>query len=229
MVKNFDQENFKREIWTGSAFRNIATCDPMQDIYDDLVDPEDYSALLAAERISRGIDAAEPKQNRWFQYGKIDKSTLCFEAAFFKWSRFSDGSFGVWYGALDEDTSIRETSHKRPELDANDFKNALAPIIQCRQLFKVSLKSEAAVDLINKPELRASLISDDYQVCQDLGAYAVKRKIEMYLTPSARNHGGICIALFAPGCVKDETVMKTYLLIYSNETSAPRVASITNV
>lgn len=214
--------------WSGSAYRNIATCDPSQDLYDDLVDPEDYGTLFQLESLTQGIDQDPIHRNRCFQYGEIDRSTVCFEK-FFGWSRFSDGTFGVWYGAMDEATSIRETSYKRPEIDSNDFKNANGPIIQCRRLFRAELSAKRSVALTEKNEIYPSLISEEYSFCQQLGIKAVKEGIDMYFTPSARNQGGVCTPVFAKHVILNDTALRTYLVIYTNLNTPPKIATVSDI
>ena len=216
-----------RKRWHGEAFRNIATCDPSQDLYDDLVDPEEYEALFEIESLTQGIDQNQIYRNRCFQYGDIDRSTVCFDD-FFKWSRFSNGAFGVWYGALDEQTSIRETSYKRPEIDFVDFSNANGPIIQCRRLFRADLATESSVDLTSISEIYTSLTSDDYGFCQELGAHAVREGIDMFLTPSARQRSGICTPVFSRLAIKQDVSLRTYLVIYRDQNQPPKYAIVSD-
>lgn len=213
------------KTWRGEAYRNIATCDPSRNLYDDLADPEDFKTLFEIEKLSQGIDQHQMTRNRCFQYGDIDRSTVCFDD-FFAWGRFSDGKFGVWYGALDEQTSIKETSYKRAELDSNDFSNSNGPIIQCRRLFLANLDAEDAVDLNSQSTMRSALTSDDYSYCQKLGAQA--QGIEMFLTPSARNQGGICTPVFSKSVVRGDKALRTYLVIYSELDKAPKYATVSD-
>ena len=211
--------------WSGEAFRNIATCDPTQDLYDDIVDPEDFELLFEIEGRTQGIDKSQPGKNRCFQYGNIDRSTLCFER-FFSWGRFGAGNYGVWYGALEEETSIAETSYKRPEIDKNDFENSEGPIVQCRRMFKASLDAKLSIDTRTIAKIQSHLTSDDYSFCQNLGEQAIENNIDMFLTPSARRTGGICTPVFSGETAVSDQAIRSYLVIYESIDIPARFAPI---
>lgn len=195
------------------AFRNIPTCSPSQMLFDDIVDDEDEAAILMdAEASASGIDHSLAKTGRFEQYGQIENSLLCFNESFWRWSRFGDGSFGVWYGALDEETSIEETLYHRPELDRNDLLLSDNPIMQARRMFRAQLTSRRAVDLCPFSAFYPKLTADrDYSFCQSLGSFAIRSIIELYQTPSVRKDKGICVPVFTSKIIKD-----TFLYDYYN-------------
>lgn len=203
------------------AYRNIATCDPSQHLFDDIADHADWELLQYADNISSGIDHTQPQTDRFTQYGNIENSLLCFDERFWKWGRFGDGKFGVWYGALEEETSIKETLYYRPELDANDLKNAKDPIIQARRLFKADLTSSKFSDLRPYIETHDLLIHPvDYSFCQKLGSYAVFSKLDLYLTQSVRNPSGTCVPVFNSKIISDKHI-KTYFNYFPLDGSPP--------
>lgn len=209
------------------AYRNIATCDPSQDLYDDLLDDkEEWEVLQYVDNESSGINHMEEQKNRFFQYGNIDNSLLCFNEKFWRWGRFGDGRFGVWYGALEEETCIKETLHHRPEMDKNDLRKAHNPIIQARRMFKATLLPNIQADLrqyINSHPLLTH--KNDYSFCQKLGIYAKKEQIDLYLTKSVRNANGTCIPAFNPDIITDKAI-RSYLNIYPLDGSDPKTAYI---
>lgn len=208
------------------AYRNIATCDPSQDLYDDIADSKDWEILQYVDNVSSGIDHYIPKIERVFQYGNIEDSLLCFDERFWRWGRFGDGSFGVWYGALDEETSIKETLYHRPEIDRNDLKSAVNPIIQARRLFKADLTPKKFSDLCVYVQAYPLLVHEsDYSFCQSLGSYAIQEKLDLFLTPSVRNPNGICIPVFSAKIIKDKAI-RSYLNIFPLDGSPPKVAPI---
>jgi hypothetical protein len=208
------------------AYRNIATCDPSQDLYDDIADSKDWELLQYADNVSSGIDHNQQKIQRVFQYGNIEDSLLCFDERFWRWGRFGDGSFCVWYGAVEEETSIKETLYHRPEIDKNDLQNAVSAIIQARRLFKADLTPNKFSDLRPYVEPYPLLIHEsDYSFCQRLGAYAVHEKLDLFLTQSVRNPKGTCIPVFSAKTIKDKPI-RTYFNIFPLDGSLPRIASI---
>ena len=218
--------NVQEESDDIDCFRNIATCDPSQNLYDDIIDEEDYEILQYIDNISSGIDHSKPKSGRFIQYGNIHNSLLCFDEKFWSWGRFGNRHFGVWYGALEEETSIKEALFHRPEIDKNDKINANSPIIQARRLFKASLKPNRFSDLrpyVNEYPLLIS--KKNYSFCQKLGSYAIKKKIDLYFTQSVRNKNGTCAPVFNEKIISDKPI-KTYLNIFPLNGDAPSIAPI---
>ncbi|HYX37593.1 MAG TPA: RES family NAD+ phosphorylase [Oligoflexus sp.] len=207
---------------TFEAFRNIATCSPSQNLFDDLVDEEDWTVLQYADNLSSGIDHSLPQRQRFEQYAKIDDSMLCFDEQFWRWGRFGRKNYGVWYGALEEETSVRETLYHRPEIDINDLNNAHSPIIQARCMFKADLAAQHYADLRPYVASFPSLVHPrDYSLCQNLGQHAVEQGIDLYLTPSARWPGGTCTPVFsARSIVKDQSI-RTYFFHFPLDQSEP--------
>lgn len=203
------------------SYRNIATCDPSQDLYDDVVGkPSDYDILQYIDNLSSGIDHSLPSKNRIFQYSNIENSLACFDERFWRILRFGDGSFGVWYGALNKKTSLKETLSHRPEIDKNDLRNARDPIIQARRMFEATLKPISGRDLTKHTKLHSKLISSDYAFCQTLGTYAIENQIDMYLSPSAQDPTGSCTPVFNPKIISDRPTA-TYFLVFPLDGSAP--------
>ena len=208
------------------AYRNIATCDPSQDLYDDIADSKDWDLLQYADNVSSGINHLQRKIERVFQYGNIENSLLCFDERFWRWGRFGDGSFGVWYGAFEEETSIKETLYHRPEIDRNDLQNAVSPIIQARRLFRADLTPNTSSDIRPYTEAYPLLVHEsDYSFCQSLGTYAIQENLDLFLTRSVRNPGGTCIPVFCAKIIKDKAI-RSYLNIFPLDGSHPRVAPI---
>lgn len=223
LIENLVCQSSEKKI---QAFRNIATCDPSQNLFDDLVDEVDYEVLQYADNLSSGIDHDVSKSSRFAQYGNISNSLLCFEENFWSWGRFGNGTFGVWYGALEEETSIKEALYHRPEIDKNDFKNAYSPIIQARRLFRATLTAKKFYNLGSYVEKYPQLLSsENYAFCQTMGAYAIQENIDMYLAPSVRNPGGTCTPVFNSEIIEDSLV-RSYLNIFPLNNDLPRIASI---
>jgi len=195
----------KREKIKLTVYRNIATCSPSQFIFDDLVDSEEeFNILIDAESTACDINKEIPGQYRCRQYGNVENSLLCFDERFWRWGRFGDGTFGVWYSAVEEATSVQETLHHRPEIDRNDLANADGPIIQDRRMFEADLNLHDSVELRGL-EARHPGITDpvEYAFCQKLGRKAVELDIVSFRTPSVRREGGTCVPVFDPSVIKD--------------------------
>ena len=188
------------------VYRNIATCSPSQYLFDDLVDSqEEFDILFDAEATACDVDKVLPGEYRCQQYGNIDNSLLCFDEDFWAWGRFGNGSFGVWYSALEEETSIQETLHHRPEIDKNDLEHANGPIIQDRRMFSAFLSMHDSIDLRGLEKKYPKIIDPlDYGFCQKIGKIAVDSGFGSFQTYSVRNLGGTCVPVFDPGIIEDK-------------------------
>lgn len=93
--------------------RNIVSIRVSQDLFDDLSDSKEaWEAAIALENEVKPpmFQSVFPVIHRPFEEAEWDSAV---EYPFRKWSnsRFSDGTYGVWYGAKDLDTTIFETVH----------------------------------------------------------------------------------------------------------------------
>ncbi len=211
-----------QERGTIQAYRNIVTCSPSQSIFNDLVDEDDWYVLEYADNLSSGIDHQAPKRQRFEQYAHIDDSMLCLDEQIWSWGRFGQRNYGVWYGALEEETSIREAIYHRPEIDANDLKNSQSPIIQARRMFKADLSAEKYADLRPHVGTHTLLVHPkDYSFCRNLGKYAVEQNIDLYLTPSVRCSGGTCTPVFSSRTITQDQSIRTYFFHFPLDESEP--------
>ena len=216
-----------QEFKSEEVYRNIATCDPSQDLYDDLVDPGEEDVLFELEAKYSRVDTSEPGRNRPIQYGNIDDSLACFLPNLFSMGRFSNRTFGVWYGALEEKTSVKEALFHRPEIEPCDLRNAANPIISQRRLFIATVEANEALNLVahteNVPLLVEPNSSEAYPFCQKLAAEVKDLGVEMLLTPSVRNEGGICVPVFEKECIKSDKILKNINFIFPKDGSEPQV------
>lgn len=90
------------------TIRNIRTLRRPQDLFDDLSDNRDDWAYGQHLEMETNVPHSGPvATHRPFDYQEA--IAYVFEPAHWQASRFSDGRFAVWYGALDLETSIHET------------------------------------------------------------------------------------------------------------------------
>lgn len=203
------KNTFKKISYSQSCFRNIYTIHPTQDLYDDIVDPEDYDALFELEKNSSLIEKLEPNKARVFQYGKSDELFKPFNPP---WSegRFGDGKrYGVLYCAEDKETSyieafwhwIRWTRNMHRE-SAKDW------IYTDRTVFELDIQSSAFASFLKDKVNRSRLISDDYSYCRTLAGQAIEERIDGFQTPSARNAPGVCVPIFEKSVIKTDKKIK---------------------
>lgn len=107
-------------------------------------------------------------------------------------TRFSDGSFPVFYSALEVETAEAEIKHWFP-------KRFEVPLSGRRTVFYVRFFCEFAgmtKDLRSGSTTQPELTAEDYRFCQQLGAKAVAANLDGFLTPSARKADGTNVPVF---------------------------------
>ena len=187
----------------GRWYRLVPSQYPPVLLYESVLDSEDYEAAWQLERMTNdrrreeaGIPGLVPEADRVFGPG-----TTPIMAAFTHIghpSRFTDGSYGVYYAADSVECAIAESIHARERILREN--NSPAQVITMRSY---STTVTMALDNIRGggyARYRSPEISS-YSKCQ---AYAAKRKAAgsnglLYL--SARKKDGECIAIFRPPAI----------------------------
>ncbi|OYX27396.1 MAG: hypothetical protein B7Z03_13760 [Hydrogenophilales bacterium 32-62-9] len=101
--------------------RNIVSIRQSQDLFDDLSpDPQDWNVAIRHELSTqpKPYTSDSPAINRPFEEAVwIEAVAYPFQSPNWSRSRFSDGSFGIWYGADSIETTVHETLVDfRPEI-----------------------------------------------------------------------------------------------------------------
>lgn len=114
-------------------------------------------------------------------------------------SRFSNGTYGIYYAARDLMTAIRETAHHfaRFATDSNDPPRREDMRVLLGSVDHVFDDVESVEDLAK----RAILDRNSYAVSQPFGALRRTNNSDGLLYPSVRHEGGQCIAAFWPNVV----------------------------
>jgi RES domain len=190
--------------WT-PCHRLVASHFPTVGLYDSIARPEDLDVVFAIEaltnpRLRQEMRALSlvPLAHRVTGPG----ATLVM-AAFThlnpEGSRFSDGSYGVYYAAHTLDTAIAEVSHHRARFLARTAEPAID--IDLRWI-KADLRSAAhdirAVATPATTALAEVYHPDQYGSGQVLGAALRKLGSAALVFDSVRHPGGQCVAVFAP-------------------------------
>ena len=169
----------------GDLVRNIKGIRVSQDLFDDLArDATDREVAIAAEGATR-ISSVAPLITRPFDYGTV--ITYPFVPQNWHATRYSDGMrYGVWYGALELETTVRETLYHWHRFVTDSFPLD-REIVGERRVFQVRCEA-ILIDLRNAQEPRL-VERNDYSFTQQLGAYLSQRAVSGLLAPSARGPG----------------------------------------
>jgi hypothetical protein len=171
--------------YRGDLVRNIKGIRVSQDLFDDLArDATDREVAIAAEGATR-ISSVAPLITRPFDYGTV--ITYPFVPQNWHATRYSDGMrYGVWYGALELETTVRETLYHWHRFVSDSFPLD-REIVGERRVFQVRCEA-ILIDLRNAKEPRL-VERNDYSFTQQLGAYLSQRAQSGLLAPSARGPG----------------------------------------
>ena len=184
------------------AYRIIPTRFPSINLFDRVATAEDFDALYALEALTNdrirdeiGLLSLVPAGERLFGPGSgpiMAALTHPNPAG----SRFSDGSFGVFYCAKDRDTAITETRHH----SSNFLASTQEPAIRLQmRLYTVDVAGDFA-DLRSPAYRDGGLFHpSDYRQAQALGGKLRETGRAGVVYPSARHAGGECVAGFRTG------------------------------
>ncbi|MBI2380103.1 MAG: RES family NAD+ phosphorylase [Gammaproteobacteria bacterium] len=182
------------------VFRNIVSLKESQDLFDDLSsDPKDQQLALAAELACKPAAYGEsPLIHRPFEEADY-LSAIQWPFDHWSQSRYSSGRFGVWYGALDWQTTIHETLfHWRHGFLADcGFDRGTAPVVAERKVYRVRCEA-LLLDLRRLCKNRPGRFDGDgYQETQAVGARLSQQGHPGLLSRSARCAGDVAV-LFTP-------------------------------
>lgn len=128
--------------------------------------------------------------------------------------RYSDGSFPVFYSALEPETAQREAFYWYGELaigDGTKPRTWYYDHLQCR--FAGLIK-----DLRGKKDEWPLMISSDretaYPFCNRLGVEAVAEDLHGLYAPSARRDGGTCMPVFRRSALSDPMIVELSAFSY---------------
>ena len=186
--------------WTPSH-RLIASRFPTVGLYDAIADPADLEAVFAIEALTNprlrnelGELQLVPPEERLSGAGSTP-IMAAFTHLNPEGSRFSDGSYGVYYAARDLATAVAEVSHHRALFLA---RTAEPPIDVDLRLITAPL--DAPLHDLRGLRRRAAALFDpaDYRAGQALGRALRAAGSWGVLYPSVRHAGGLCAGLFRP-------------------------------
>jgi hypothetical protein len=196
-----------RRVQWRQAWRIIASRYPPIDLFERLTpDPAVWDALLALEQLANprvrdevGEIALVPPDERIAGPG-ASYVMASFTHLNLNGSRFSDGSFGVYYAASDLDTAIAETIYhfERFARDSND-----PPRREDMRVLVGAIEQDLEdVSVLSVDERRVILDPDSYDAAQAYGRRLREAGAAGIIYPSVRRRGGECVAVFRARAVE---------------------------
>lgn len=181
--------------------RNIVSIHRSQDLFDDL--SADPAAQALAQRVEAEVQppayrSATPVIHRPFEEAHWFDA-IAWPFRHWRASRFSDGSFGAWYGSPAAETTVWETAYHWVHgllADAGFMRDGVG--IE-RKLYLVACDA-LLLDLRPLAGRHPALMhSSDYTACQQIGARLQREGHPGLLTRSVRHAGGENAAVFQAG------------------------------
>lgn len=179
------------------AYRVIPSRFPAVGLFERVASPEDFDALYALEAMTNdrirdevGEISLVPVEERLFGNGS-SPIMAAFTHLNPQGSRFSDGTYGVFYCAHDRVTAIEETSyHQALFMGATQE----APMRLQMRLYSVEAKGEV-IDLRAASTENPRIVDpNDYSHPQSIGRKLRNEGEAGILYPSVRHEGGECLA-----------------------------------
>ena len=163
---------------------------PMQTFSDLIEDNED------ANIAEKAIIAVMKNTSSHADFHYTASIGFPFETDNFMGSRFSDGTFPVWYGSMDIMTTIYETTHHmiKTEMALENIQN-ISTISRERIIYDVQCQT-ILIDLTRKKRYYPDLVADSYQTTQAIGKQLSQQGFPGLLSPSARHHRGVNANIF---------------------------------
>ncbi len=182
------------------VIRNIVSLRESQDLFDDLTDSPDE--WLLAQQVEDEVKPP-PYRSRTPVIHRPFEDAQWFNAIlwpFKNWqaSRFSDGSFGVWYGCDCVEATVYESAYHWYRWLLGDAGYEKHQVVAERKLYSVACDA-ALLDLRQVVHDYPALAhKTDYTEAQSVGARIHREGHPGLLVPSVRYVGGENYAVFNP-------------------------------
>lgn len=176
--------------YTGQPYRNITTLRESEDLFDDLTDGDEDASAIAAEAEMRVKDQSvlrDPKIiHRGFDYTRsIIEYPFKNEPCLF--TRFGDGTYGVWYGSIEMKTTVFETGFHMIKAE-RAVEGLDEVVVRERAVYKVKCRA-ILIDLRGKQSTFPELVADNYRFTQQIGQRMNTEGHPGLLAPSSRTKG----------------------------------------
>lgn len=212
----------RRIVWQ-PCWRIVPSRFPPIDLFERIADPADWDALIAIELLTNdrirdavGDIALVPVTERISGPG-VSVIMAAFTHPNPDGSRFSDGSFGVFYAGAELETAITETKHHR----ARFMRATSQPRMELdMRVYAVDLDGALHDIRDQQAALPQVYHPDDYTGGQALGARLRAEGSAGIVYASVRHAGGFCAALFRPRCLTNPRQERHLCYVWNGQTIA---------
>lgn len=186
-----------RHVEWRPCWRIVPSRFPPVQLFERVADPQDLDAILALESLSnerlREARAMPPGAAEAVTGSTVIAASFAYRNA--EGSRFSDGTFGVFYAAADLDTAIAETVHHRERF----MRATRQPRMELDMRVYLTDLAGDLHDLRGRPAAFADAYNpSDYAAGQRLARALRAGGSAGIVYDSIRQPGGECAAVFLP-------------------------------
>ncbi len=214
------------------AYRSIPTAYPRRHLFDEEINTgEEQDQLIDWANASSGIKHSKSTSNSakdtWYKYGDQENfSGFLFDKVDWPASRFTDGSFPVWYGAEDEATSLMEIDFHLKNDVIKEAKNGYIIFERAMCLANIDLQKNGDLKHLSS---KVSNYKDktSYPECLKELKQAQTQGATSITYDSARNADHECYAVTLKEEVLSSSVIKFYkMTVYTDPNKSTDVAQI---
>lgn len=214
------------------AYRSIPTAYPRKHLFNEEINTgEEQDQLIDWANASSGINHSRSTTNSakdtWYKYGDQENfSEFLFDKVDLPASRFTDGSFPIWYGAEDERTSLMEIEFHLKNDTLLEAKNGHIIFERAMCLANIDLKKNGDLKYLSKT-ITDYQDKSSYPECLGELKKAIKQGASSITYDSARNSGHECYAVTSKEEILSSSVIKFYkMTVYTDPNKGTDVAEI---
>jgi len=138
-------------------------------------------------------------------------------------SRFSDGSFPVFYSSLEPQTTDAEVKHWIPRIVGSPKH----PRTMYYSRIRCNFDGLEVKDLRGKQRDWPKLThGSDYRFCNKLGAEAIKLGVDAFLAPSARREDGTNVPIFTRNSISNPQLIEYVSVTYDPHKDCTTIESL---
>lgn len=214
------------------AFRNIPTAYPRKHLFNEEINTGlEQDKLIDWANVTSGIiherASSVESKNTWHKYGDIEGlNDFLFNKVQIPKSRFTDGSYPIWYGSEDIDTSLKEIEFHLKRDTSKEIESGF--IIYERAVCEadLSMKNNHDVKYL-KTSLKNYHDPSSYDDCIAEFKKLKKQGIDSLTYSSARSLVKECYAITKKEEIKSSIVIKFFnFMVYRESNRESEISEI---
>lgn len=219
MILNF--HDYPTKLFRNTkCYRLIPSKFPPIALFDDVADPDQFDALYAIQALTNprlqdemGNLTLLNKEEKIYGIKGAGYVMAAFTHTNPEGSRFSDGTFGIYYASLDLVTAIKETIYHREKFLAATAEPAQRIDMRCL----TAIINGEFIDLCNKKKFEHYYYQDNYKDSQFFGINAKTEQHNGIYYYSLRSDHGNNLAILRPKVIKECLQQSHYSYIWNGQ------------